>query len=651
MLYSEHMNKKTTPTSLKFEGQIKINSKSTGFVFNEETDDFVEIEPAFLNTALHHDNVEVLMHPKSSSRQTGEVTTIVKRAKLDFVGILEKENGHFFVVPDDRKMYVDILVDTAPSDLKAKPGDKVLIHIKNWPNQQKNPIGEIMAVIGVPGDHETEMRSIVMERGFELDFPPEVDKEADAIDKTALAHIESEATNRADFRDRLTMTIDPVDAKDFDDALSLKVLASGDFEIGIHIADVSHYVRPGSALDREARKRATSIYLVDRTIPMLPEVLSNNVCSLVPNQDRLTFSAVFVMNRAGDIKSEWFGRTIINSDRRFSYEEVQTILDNENGEYVETLIALRDIARGLREKKIEAGAITFEDTEVRFKLDENGKPLAVYKKERIESNLLIEDFMLLANKKVAEFAARSHKGEPDAFVYRIHDFPNIEKMTNLQNFLAPLGYSLKIEDEKISPVDLNALLAKAEGQPEEDIINRAAVRTMSKAIYSTRNIGHWGLAFTHYTHFTSPIRRYPDVLVHRLLDLYLKKQKPARDLLASIAEDVVHSTDMEIKAAEAERDSIRYKQVEYLLDKIGQISEGVISGVTEWGIFVEDSETKIEGLVRLGSLKDDFYEYDEKKFALVGQKTGTVYRLGDKVKVKLTGADLAKKNVDYEFVS
>ena len=494
------------------------------------------------------------------------------------------------------------------------------------------------------------MRSIVMERGFILDFPAQVEKEADEIGKNAVAHIADEAKNRRDFRGIITCTIDPVDAKDFDDALSIKTLDNGDFEVGGHIADVSHYVRPGTALDDEARNRATSVYLVDRTIPMLPEVLSNNVCSLVQSEDRLTFSAVFVTDRKGNIKSDWYGRTIINSDRRFAYEEVQKIMDDGAGEYVEEILALRDIARGLRQKKIEAGAITFEDTEVRFRLDENGKPIEVYKKERTESHLMIEDFMLLANKKVAEYAAHAHKGQNDAFVYRIHDYPNVDKMMNLQNFLSPLGYDLKIVDEKISPADLNALLAKADGKPEEDIINRAAVRAMSKAIYSTKNIGHWGLAFSYYTHFTSPIRRYPDVLVHRLLASYLANQKPSPVTLASIAEDVVHSTDMEIKAADAERESIRYKQVEFMLDKIGNEYEGVISGVTEWGIFIEEKDAKIEGLVRLGSLKNDFYEYNEKKFALVGQRTGVTYRLGDKVKVKLMGADLTKRTIDYEFV-
>ncbi len=636
----------------EIEGVIKINSKGTGFIYDDNIENPIEIETAFLHTALHNDTVKVLLHPKSRDGQTGEVLEIIKRAKTSFVGILEEEAGSFFLVPDDKRVYADILISPAP-DLKRLDislGDKILVEMTDWIEGKRNPIGVIVQKIGTPGLHETEMRSIVMERGFILDFPAQVEKEADEIGKNAVAHIADEAKNRRDFRGIITCTIDPVDAKDFDDALSIKTLDNGDFEVGVHIADVSHYVRPGTALDDEARNRATSVYLVDRTIPMLPEVLSNNVCSLVQSEDRLTFSAVFVTDRKGNIKSDWYGRTIINSDRRFAYEEVQKIMDDGAGEYVEEILALRDIARGLRQKKIEAGAITFEDTEVRFRLDENGKPIEVYKKERTESHLMIEDFMLLANKKVAEYAAHAHKGQNDAFVYRIHDYPNVDKMMNLQNFLSPLGYDLKIVDEKISPADLNALLAKADGKPEEDIINRAAVRAMSKAIYSTKNIGHWGLAFSYYTHFTSPIRRYPDVLVHRLLASYLANQKPSPVTLASIAEDVVHSTDMEIKAADAERESIRYKQVEFMLDKIGNEYEGVISGVTEWGIFIEEKDAKIEGLVRLGSLKNDFYEYNEKKFALVGQRTGVTYRLGDKVKVKLMGADLTKRTIDYEFV-
>ncbi|MDQ5957908.1 MAG: ribonuclease, partial [Patescibacteria group bacterium] len=397
----------------------------------------------------------------------GEVVNIEKRAKTHFVGILEEEAGSYFLVPDDRKLYVDILLSPTPdlSALDAKVGDKILVEMTSWSAGEKNPVGRIIEVIGAPGAHETEMRSIVMERGFVLHFPPAVEAEADTIKKGATAHIQAEAQNRRDFRSIFTCTIDPLDAKDFDDALSIQKLDTGDYEVGIHIADVSHYVRPGTALDKEARKRATSIYLVDRTVPMLPEVLSNNVCSLVPHEDRLTFGAVFVMDIKGNIKKEWYGRTIINSDRRFTYEEVQEILDAGQGEQYDHLLALRDMARGLREKKIEAGAISFEDSEVRFKLDKDGKPLEVYKKERIESNLLIEDFMLLANKKVAEYAAKAHKGDDNAFVYRIHDYPNIDKIVNLQNFLAPLGYNIKIEGESITPTELNNLLEKAKGAP------------------------------------------------------------------------------------------------------------------------------------------------------------------------------------------
>ena len=495
------------------------------------------------------------------------------------------------------------------------------------------------------------MQSIVLDKGLPIRFPDAVEKEGERVASEAPADMEQEAKKRRDFRTTPTFTIDPHDAKDFDDALSIKKLDNGNFEVGVHIADVSHFVTPGSILDKEASKRATSIYLVDRTIPMLPEALSNNICSLMPEVERLAFAAVFEMDIVGNIKNEWFGRTIIKSDKRFSYEEVQDILDTKSDSpHKEFLFNLRDIARGLRQKKLDAGAVTFEDSEVKFVLDEENRPIAIKLKERLEAHMLIEDFMLLANKKVAEFAAKKHKDLPDAFVYRIHDYPDVEKMTHLKNFLEPLGYHLKIENDEIKSEDLNNLLAQAEGKTEQAIIQKAAVRSMSKAIYSVSNIGHWGLAFPHYTHFTSPIRRYPDVLVHRLLNIYLQGQTPDEKTIKYIAEQVVHSSSMEQKASEAERESIRYKQIEYMADKVGQVFDGIISGVAEWGIFVEEITTRTDGLVGLRSLHNDFYEYDQKKFALVGRRTGTTYRLGDKVKIKLMKTDLKERQVDYILV-
>ncbi len=634
-------------------GTLRISKKGIGFIYDDKSNDSVTIEPAFLHQALHGDTVTVLKHPNfKEDEPTGEVVEIVKRKKLGFIGTIEQTGKDLTLKADDGRMYTTILIaeSSIPTDEKII-GQKALVEIVDWPVGQKNPIGEIIEVLGEPGTHEVEMQSIVLDKGLPIRFPDAVEKEGERVASGAPADMEQEAKKRKDFRTTPTFTIDPHDAKDFDDALSIKKLDNGNFEVGIHIADVSHFVTPGSILDKEASKRATSIYLVDRTIPMLPEALSNNICSLMPEVERLAFAAVFEMDISGNIKNEWFGRTIIKSDKRFSYEEVQDILDaKSDSPHKEFLFNLRDIARGLRQKKLDAGAVTFEDSEVKFVLDEENRPIAIKLKERLEAHMLIEDFMLLANKKVAEFAAKKHKNIPDAFVYRIHDYPDVEKMTHLKNFLEPLGYHLKIENDEIKSEDLNNLLAQAEGKTEQAIIQKAAVRSMSKAIYSVSNIGHWGLAFPHYTHFTSPIRRYPDVLVHRLLNIYLQGQTPDEKTIKYIAEQVVHSSSMEQKASEAERESIRYKQIEYMADKVGQVFDGIISGVAEWGIFVEEITTRTDGLVGLRSLHNDFYEYDQKKFALVGRRTGTTYRLGDKVKIKLMKTDLKERQVDYILV-
>ena len=634
-------------------GTLRISKKGIGFIYDDKSNDTVIIEPAFLHQALHGDTVTVLKHPNfKEDEPTGEVVEIVKRKKLGFIGTIEQTGKDLTLKADDGRMYTTILIaeSSIPTDEKII-GQKALVEIVDWPVGQKNPIGEIVEVLGEPGTHEVEMQSIVLDKGLPIRFPDAVEKEGERVASGAPADMEQEAKKRRDFRTTPTFTIDPHDAKDFDDALSIKKLDNGNFEVGVHIADVSHFVTPGSILDKEASKRATSIYLVDRTIPMLPEALSNNICSLMPEVERLAFAAVFEMDIAGNIKNEWFGRTIIKSDKRFSYEEVQDVLDaKSDSPHKEFLFNLRDIARGLRQKKLDAGAVTFEDSEVKFVLDEENRPIAIKLKERLEAHMLIEDFMLLANKKVAEFAAKKHKDLPDAFVYRIHDYPDVEKMTHLKNFLEPLGYHLKIENDEIKSEDLNNLLAQAEGKTEQAIIQKAAVRSMSKAIYSVSNIGHWGLAFPHYTHFTSPIRRYPDVLVHRLLNIYLQGQTPDEKTIKYIAEQVVHSSSMEQKASEAERESIRYKQIEYMADKVGQVFDGIISGVAEWGIFVEEITTRTDGLVGLRSLHNDFYEYDQKKFALVGRRTGTTYRLGDKVKIKLMKTDLRERQVDYILV-
>lgn len=634
------------------EGIINISTKGVGYVKIENQSESVVVEPTFLNTALHGDRVKLVLQPKKTGEPpTGEVVEISLRKRTQFVGVLEQENGFYFLLPDDKRMYKDILVSAAGLQ-GAQVGDKVLVKMHDWHDPKKDPIGEVVTVIGRPGEHDTEMRAIVYEKGFEPGFPVVVEAEAQAIKKNAATDFKHTLPTRRDFRETLTLTIDPADAKDFDDALSFKKLEDGQIEVGIHIADVAHFVKPGSALDEEARKRATSIYLVDRTIPMLPNVLSNDLCSLNPNEDKLTFSAVFTFNQKFDITNEWFGRTVIHSDRRFTYEEVQEILDTGAGDHAQELQLLNKIAYRLRAEKFAAGAISFEKDEIKFELDPmTGKPLRVIRKERTDSHLLIEDFMLLANRKVAEYVSKIVNNASKHFVYRIHDVPDQEKIQQLRNFLTPLGYKLPADKNGlIEAADLNRLLKETAGTPEENIIQTVVMRSMAKAIYSTTNIGHYGLAFAHYAHFTSPIRRYPDVMVHRLLDVYLRGETPSEKMLKEYDTLSSHCSDREVVAQEAERDSIRYKQIEYMTSKVGQEFEAVISGLAKWGIYVQEPETLAEGMVRLVDLKDDFYVFDEKNYAMVGERTKKRYRLGDKVKVKLLKADLKDRMLDFVFV-
>ena len=637
------------------EGIIRISGKGIGYVNVDPKTPSIEIDSVNLKTALHGDRVRVLIHPEAALpkngfevNQIGEVVEILERKKLEFVGTLESQDNLCYLVPDDRRVYKDILIGA--DKLKgAGTGDKVLGQITKWEDPKKDPLGEVIEVLGKPGTHETEMLAIIYDRGFKSVFPKTVEDEAQALKAAETATLPAEAKRRRDFRNIQTFTVDPTDAKDFDDALSLRALSDGTYEVGIHIADVSHYVRPGTALNSEAAKRATSIYLVDRTIPMLPEILSNDLCSLKPDEDKLTFSVIVTMSSAGEVLKTDFDKTIIRSAKRLTYEEGQAALDSQESPFAPALLTLNKLAYALRAKKIAAGAITFENEEIKFELDPAGRPLHVFKKVRTDIHLLVEDFMLLANRRVAEYVSALVKDEPDRFVYRIHDLPDRERLETLTTFVRSLGYRLPMTKEGVTGQAINTLLQAVAGTPEESMVRTATMRAMAKAIYDTKNIGHYGLAFPHYTHFTSPIRRYPDLMVHRLLDLYRRGEKPAPEMLAEYHRLAAHASLREIEAQDAERDSIRYKQIEFMGAKIGQVVNGVISGLAKWGIFVQETETLAEGMVRLAILKDDFYIFDEKNYALVGKNTGKKYRLGDPVRVKVIKTDLPARMIDFEF--
>lgn len=631
--------------SKTYEGRIRVTGKGVGYFPLPDGAEDLEIQPSEINTALNGDIVKVeILSKELYGRKQGRVSEIVSRKKFSFVGTFD----HGFIIPDDKRMYRDIAIIKG-DEKGAKNGDKVLVEITEWKDGLKSPKGKVLRIIGRKGEHNVEMQSIVYESGFEIDFPRDVEVEAEEWKKRWIE--EDHLEGRRDFRDTLTFTIDPADAKDFDDAISLKRLSDKEVEIGIHIADVSHFVVPKTALNDEAQKRGTSIYLVDRTIPMLPEILSNDLCSLNPNEDKYAFSAVFVMDMNGNIKERWFGKSLINSDKRFTYEEAQEILDKKSGLHFEELALLNKIAYKLREKKFENGAIEFETDEVKFVLDDMGKPIKVIRKVRKDTHKLVEDFMLLANKEVATFMYGANaKNSKAAFVYRIHNTPDREKIINLATFVKALGFELHHEDGETTSADITKMLRSVEGTPAEALIKTAAIRSMSKAVYSTSNIGHFGLAFDFYTHFTSPIRRYPDLLVHRLLQRFLTKGKVEQDEIAKYQRLSEDSSERELEAAEAERASIKYKQVEYMSEHIGEEFDGVVSGVSEWGVYVEENETKADGMVRLKDMTDDFYELDEKLYAVVGKKSGKKYSLGDKVKVKLLNADMERKNLDFQFV-
>ena len=645
-LLSPELIQEYGPKKQYVEGVVDMKNTGKAYVIPDDGGEDIYIAPNNTGKALHGDRVKVAMFPKRKSKKNeGEIVEVLQRAKSDFVGIFSLSHGFAFVVADSRTMPTDIFIPKGKYK-GAKNGQKVIAHLTEWPDNSRNPFGEIVKVLGTPGENNVEMQSILAEYDYPLDFPKTVEKEANSISEVIKG---SEIKKRLDYRNVFTITIDPQDAKDFDDAISLKRLENNTFEVGVHIADVSHYVQPDSAIDTEARERGTSVYLVDRTIPMLPEKLSNMVCSLRPDEEKLTFSVIFIMNSNADILDYKIAKTVIKSNRRYAYEEVQEMIEGGDGEFKDEIMTLNDLATKLRDKRMKDGSINFHSEEVKFILDENMKPVDTYIKVQNEANMLIEDFMLIANKTVAETIGKSNKFKDYTFVYRIHDEPNPEKLYNFIQLVSKLGYTMDISSREKLVKSYNTLFDTVSGKGEKNLVETVAVRTMAKAIYSTVNIGHYGLAFPFYTHFTSPIRRYPDLMVHRLLEYYLFENKPSAN--QEYYEELCrHSSEMEKRAAEMERESVKYKQAEFLQDQIGKEFDGLISGVSKWGIYVELVNSKCEGLVRYNSLEDDYYYLDEENFRVIGQSYGKIYRIGDEVRVKVESVDLIKKQLDFVMV-
>lgn len=626
-----------------------VDMKQTGkaYIISDEMGEDVFIGANHTNKSLHGDTVKVRLFPKRKGHKIeGQIIEILHRKKLQFVGTIQRNNNFAFLVPDIKNMPYDIYIPKDKINNDIKDGYKAIARITEWPKHLNNPYGEIIEVLGKPGDNDVEMNSILAEFDFPLSYPKKALREADNITEEIS---QEEINKRKDFRDIYTCTIDPKDAKDFDDALSIRKLENGNWEVGIHIADVSYYVLPNSEIEKEAYKRATSVYLVDRVIPMLPEKLSNKVCSLRPNEEKLTFSAVFELDDNATIINEWFGKTIILSNKRFTYEEAQEIIETGKGDNNKQILALFSLSQKLRDARFKNGAINFKSTEVKFDVDENGKPIGAHIKEQKESNKLVEEFMLLANKRVAEKIGRKRgRNTPKTFIYRVHDKPSPEKLEKFADFVNRLGYDLKLDSRKGLAKSYNDLFTQVAGKGEENMIETIAIRTMSKAEYSIDNIGHYGLAFKYYSHFTSPIRRYPDLMLHRLLYKYLQKEPSVNP--TEYEEKCRHSSDMEKKATEAERASIKYKQAEYFLDKVGLEFNGLISGVSKWGLFVELNETKAEGLIPMNEMGDDFYILDEENYKIVGKRFGEEYSLGDPIRVLIKRIDLNKKQMDFSLV-